>query len=91
MYGTLPELLSMDCTADLMFVLIFEYLPSFSCIRKKTCLPVLLDLEWLSNGSLCPYLKEMLPLMLYYRPRSVLLLQFENLFCCSLYLYQCIY
>lgn len=35
MYGTLPELLSMDCTADLMFVLLFEYLPSFSCIRKK--------------------------------------------------------
>jgi len=35
MYGTLPELLSMDCTANLMFVFIFEYLPSFSCIGKK--------------------------------------------------------
>lgn len=66
MYGTLPELLSMDCTADLMFVFIFEYLPSFSCIGKKTCLPVLLDLERLPDGSLCPYLKGMLPLMLYY-------------------------
>lgn len=35
MYSTLPELLSLDCTADLMFVFISEYLPSFSCIGKK--------------------------------------------------------
>lgn len=35
MYGTLPERLSMDCTADLMFVFIFEHLPSFSCIGKR--------------------------------------------------------
>lgn len=35
MYGTLPELQSMDCTADLMFVFIFENLPSFPCVGKK--------------------------------------------------------
>lgn len=36
MYGILPALQSMDCTANLMFVFIFENLPSFSCVGK-TC------------------------------------------------------